>query len=88
MIANIVDKRRRRHRWKNVHVILEAIWQDNSVADSDQAEPTEPVVDYIEFDDMPLAEAISLAHAEQGIVTMFIYDAAEIKVPISVEVGP
>ena len=77
MIANIVDQRKRRHRWKRVRVIAEAAWHDNSVADADQAESDAVAVDYDEMDGISLAEAIAWAQGLPGDVTLFIYDAAD-----------
>jgi hypothetical protein len=37
MIANIIDKRERKYRWKRVQAIIEAVWHDNACKDSDQA---------------------------------------------------
>ena len=77
MIANIVDRRTRRHRWQRVRVIAEATWHDNSVADADQATPAANVVDYDELASTSLADAVSWGQALPGEVTLFIYDAPE-----------
>jgi hypothetical protein len=81
MIANIVDHRTRRYRWKQVHVIAEATFHDNSVTDTDHAEPTAGSVDYDELD-ASLADAILWGQALPGQVTLFIYDAPEVEVPV------
>jgi hypothetical protein len=78
LIANIVDKRAHRYRWKRVHVIVEATFHDNSVAGSDPAEVDAAVVEYAELDDGPLADAIAWAQAQPGDLTLFIYDAEPI----------
>jgi hypothetical protein len=37
-ITNIVDRRKRHHRFETVNAIVEAAWHDNLVNDSDQVE--------------------------------------------------
>jgi hypothetical protein len=77
VITNIVDQRKRRHRWKRVHVVAEATWHDNSVTDADQAAPGDESVDYDEMDDVTLAHAIVWGQGLPGEVTLFIYDASD-----------
>jgi hypothetical protein len=77
MIANIVDHRQRRYRWKRVRVIAEATWHDNSVADADQVAPDAETVGYDEIADVPLADAIVWGKGLPGEVTLFICDAPE-----------
>ena len=74
MIANIVDGRRNRHRWKKLHVVAEATWHDNSVDGADQAEVDRLATDYDERHDISLGEAIAWGQAQPGEITLFIYD--------------
>jgi hypothetical protein len=37
MLWNIIDKRTRPYRWREVNAIVEAVEHDNSCADADQA---------------------------------------------------
>jgi hypothetical protein len=41
MIWNIIDRRERRHRWRRVNAVIEAIEQDNTCGDADQADPSD-----------------------------------------------
>ena len=74
MIANIVDHRVHRYRWRKVRVIAEATWHDNSVADSDQAAPDQDSVDYDEVNGVSFGEAIAWGQSLPGFVTLFVYD--------------
>jgi hypothetical protein len=74
MICNIIDGRKRRHRWKRVDAIIEATSHDNNVDDADER-PEEP--DDIVFDSrkaVSVADAIAWANAEPSAVTLYLYD--------------
>ena len=74
MICNIIDSRKRRHRWKQVDAIIEATSHDNSVDDADE-EPQGP--DDIVHDSrkaVSVADAIAWANAEPSAVTLYLYD--------------
>jgi hypothetical protein len=58
MIANIIDRRTRLYRWKQITAIIEPTYHDNTVDDSDDAEVPEP--DLIIYDERA---AISVADA-------------------------
>lgn len=50
MIWNIIDRRDRPYRWREVNAIVEAVEHDNSCADADRAPESDPslTVDYAE----------------------------------------
>jgi hypothetical protein len=76
MIANIVDRRKRPHRWKRINAIIEATWHDEDQADSDKAERPDDD-DYVLYDErryISLSDAITWAHGLPGEVTLFLYD--------------
>lgn len=74
MLCNIVDHRKRRHRWKSVVVIVEATCQDNGVTDADQAAGDPGTVLCEERKGLSLAEAVAWAQGFDMDVTLFIYD--------------
>ncbi|WP_425100352.1 hypothetical protein [Tropicibacter sp. S64] len=74
MLCNIIDHRKRRHRWKSVVVILEATAQDNGAADADLAEGDAGTVLCLERKGLSLAEAITWAQGFDVDVTLFVYD--------------
>jgi hypothetical protein len=76
MIWNIVDNRKRRHRWKVVNAIVEAVEHDNSCADSDQAPKCDPsvVVDYAALEAVSVNDAVRWAMDQPCRVTPYLYD--------------
>ncbi len=78
MIANIIDRRTRKYRWKSVQAIIEAIWHDNSCEDSDQAqvgsENGDSYVLYEERDGVSVSEAVTWAQGQSCPVTLYLYD--------------
>lgn len=77
MILNIIDRRKRRYRWKNITAITEATCHDNSCADSDQAEPNVSGIGYDEWEDVSLAVAIKLADSLTYDATLYLYDLGD-----------
>lgn len=73
MILNIVDRRTRVYRWRNINAIVESTWHDNQVADSDLVDEAGGV-DYAERENVSLQEAIRWADAMESGVTLFLYD--------------
>jgi hypothetical protein len=72
-IVNIVDRRKRRYRFLRVNAIVEAAWHDNRCDDADQVASREgPVYEQVEH--IPLRGAIAFAEAQNGEVTLFLYD--------------
>jgi len=74
MIQNVIDNRKRQHRWKCINVAIEPTWHDNSVTDSDRAEPAADESDYEERKRVSVAEAIAWAHDLPFPVTVYLYD--------------
>jgi hypothetical protein len=78
MITNIVDRRKRPHRWKRVNAIIEATWHDNSCTDANQADPEpEYDLDYCERENVSVTQAIEWASKQEAEVTLFLYDQGE-----------
>jgi hypothetical protein len=78
MICNIIDRRRRRHRWKQITAIIEPTYHDNSVDDSDQAEvPDSDFVDYDERAAISVGDAIAWALSLPFAATLYLYDLGD-----------
>ena len=74
MIFNIIDRRKRRYRWKSIDAILEATSHDNACDDSDEALPTENDIFYDERSSISLSEAVIWAQEIPCPVTLYLYD--------------
>ena len=74
MIWNIIDKRSRRHRWKTINAIIEAVEHDNACEDADQAEYDPDNIDYDEREGVSVAEAVAWANGLPSAVTLYLYD--------------
>jgi hypothetical protein len=78
VIWNILDKRQRRYRWKKITAILEPVYHDNSVADSDQADvPGAGFEPYDQLEETSVAEAVLWAQAKPFQVTLYLYDLGQ-----------
>ncbi|GAA4765867.1 hypothetical protein [Novosphingobium ginsenosidimutans] len=76
MLWNIIDRRTRPHRWREVNAIIEATEHDNSCKDSDQAPSSDPSqrVDYEALEAVSVAEAVQWADGKPCPVTLYLYD--------------
>ncbi|WP_404710687.1 hypothetical protein [Sphingomonas sp. MMS24-J13] len=74
MICNIVDRRTRPYRWREVNAIIEATSHDNACKDADQQPPTDDDLTYDQRENVTLAEAVAWANAESSAVTLYLYD--------------
>ena len=75
MIANIIDGRKRRHRWKKINAVIEPTSHDNRVEDADQID--EPGLDAPTYDRrlaVSVAEAVAWAMEIPCDVTLCLYD--------------
>jgi len=75
MIANIIDRRARRYRWKQITAIVEPTYHDNTVDDSDETEIPEP--GFIVYDEraiISVADAIAWAASLPFAATLYLYD--------------
>ncbi len=77
MIFNVIDNRKRRHRWKRVNAVIEATAHDNSVNDADTVPDSPDDITYEEREGVSLQEAIVWADAQPSAVTLFLYDEGE-----------
>lgn len=77
MIWNVIDRRTRRHRWKCINAIIEAVEQDNACEDADQA-PSDPnAITYDQREAVSVADAITWAQSEPSAVTLYLYDEGD-----------
>jgi len=76
MLYNIIDGRKRRHRWQKINAIIEPTWHDNSVQDSDQAPTLHLKSDLVceNKNDISVNEAIKWAEEQNIPVTLYLYD--------------
>jgi hypothetical protein len=77
MIWNIIDRRKRVYRWKAITAIVEPVWHDNYVADSDQADEDETFLPYDHRAEISLADAVVWAQSLSFAVTLHLYDLGE-----------
>jgi hypothetical protein len=78
MISNIIDRRKRQYRWKQVTAIVEPTYHDNSVDDSDQTEVPEP--DFFLYDEraaISVGDAIAWALSLPFAATLYLYDLGD-----------
>lgn len=76
MLWNVIDKRKRPYRWREINAIIEATEHDNSCADADQAPESDPkvTVDYEALEAVSVSEAIKWAEGQSCPVTLYLYD--------------
>lgn len=76
MLWNVIDKRKRPYRWREINAIIEATEHDNSCADADQAPESDPkvTVDYEALEAVSVSEAIRWAESQSCPVTLYLYD--------------
>ncbi|QJF50547.1 hypothetical protein [Roseobacter ponti] len=73
MIWNIVDRRSRDHRWREVNAVIENITHDNFCEDSDIFEEQNDAAPiYAEKVSVLLHDAILWAEEEKGKVTLYL----------------
>jgi hypothetical protein len=77
MIQNVIDNRKRQHRWERITAVIEPTWHDNSVADADQAEPAAGEAEYEERSGLSAGEAVAWAQGLPYPVTVYVYDETE-----------
>ncbi|WP_375291832.1 hypothetical protein [Qipengyuania sp.] len=76
MLWNVIDKRKRPYRWREINAIIEATEHDNSCADADQAPESDPkvTVDHEALEAVSVSEAIKWAESQSCPVTLYLYD--------------
>jgi hypothetical protein len=78
VILNIIDKRTRPYRWKQITAIVEPTYHDNSVHDSDQTDvPEHSFATYDTKEETSLAEAVAWANALPYAATLYFYDSGD-----------
>lgn len=78
MLLNVIDKRKRPYRWKNVDAFVEPTCHDNGIADADQVELSEiPMIACEDVIGVSVAEALRWANAFDEAVTLFLSDAED-----------
>lgn len=73
-ILNIIDRRKRPHRFKKINAIIEPTRHDNRCKDSDHAEGRDNWMGYDEREHIALADAIEWAATFPDELTLYIYD--------------
>jgi hypothetical protein len=76
MLWNVIDKRTRPYRWRQINAVVEAVEHDNSCDDADQAPQSDPslTVDYDALEAVSVQEAIAWANQQLCPVTLYLYD--------------
>ena len=74
MIWNIVDRRKRKYRWREINAVIEDTAHDNSCEDADQCDEQLDAVMYEERRHISLHDAITWAEKASGKVTLYLYD--------------
>lgn len=74
MIYNIIDRRKRPYRWREINAIIEATTHDNSCDDADQLTPGGDDLTFDQRESISLNEAIAWATEEACAVTLYLYD--------------
>ncbi len=74
MICNIIDRRTRPYRWREVNAIIEATSHDNACENTDEQRPTDDDLTYDQRENVTVAEAIAWASEEVCPVTLYLYD--------------
>jgi hypothetical protein len=74
MICNIIDRRTRPYRWREVNAIIEATSHDNACEDADQQQPTDDDLTYDQHENVTFAEAIAWPNQEVCPGTLYLYD--------------
>lgn len=76
MLWNVIDKRTRPYRWREVNAIVEAVEHDNSCDDADQAPESDAsvTVDYDALEAVSVQEAVAWASQQRCPVTLYLYD--------------
>jgi hypothetical protein len=78
VILNIIDRRTRRYRWKQITAIVEPTYHDNSAQDSDQTEaPEHSFSTYDQKEEISLADAVAWASALPYAATLYFYDLGD-----------
>jgi len=75
MIWNIIDARKNPHKWKKIDAVAESTAHDNSCKGADIFDEEDDYpVQYEEYFDVPLRDAVLWAESLRGKVTLYIYD--------------
>jgi hypothetical protein len=83
-IVNVIDRRKRSYRSRNVQAIVEAAWHNNFCKDADQY-PRPPDVDGPHYDAKmgSVEEVIAWANSFPQAVVMYLYDEDADNYPFS-----
>lgn len=73
-LCNVIDRRKRPYRFAKINAIVEPTCHDNSVKDSDRAEPGYRGIGYDEREHISLAAAVVWAREFAHAVTLYLYD--------------
>lgn len=78
MIWNIIDKRRRPYRWREINTVIENVAHDNSCQDTDIFDEENEAAPLCEDrKNILLHEAVEWAETQPGKVTLYLYDKGD-----------
>lgn len=79
MICNIIDRRKRKYRWKAITAIIEPTVRDNRCEDSDHSAllTHHANVMYDEREECSLEEAVAWASGINAPLTLYLYDLGD-----------
>lgn len=78
MLTNVIDRRRRKYRFKKINAVIEPTRHDNRCKDADKA-PRNPKLDaawmgYDEKEHVSVNAAVAWASRHRDAVTLYLYD--------------
>jgi hypothetical protein len=77
MILNIIDRRKKPYKWKEITAIFEPTCHDNSVKDSDFDTQRYEGIGYHEIANCSLSNAMHFASQAMAGLTVYLYDLGE-----------
>jgi hypothetical protein len=76
-IWNIIDRRKRPHRWKAITAIMEPTYHDNSVAGADEVEEATSDTVYDQRAEISVADAVTWVQSLPFPATLYLYDLGD-----------
>ena len=73
-LTNIIDRRKRHHKWAKINAVVEPTCHDNSIDGSDKAIAGYKGIGYDEKEHTSVAEAVVWAQSFDHPTTLYLYD--------------